>query len=177
MPPLAGPVAKRPRIAISNAQKIALRTWFLTPGPKKTLGDASAQWHSQYGYPLSLSTASDILLTRNQHLDSGNFNPKAKKDRAAQWIVLEAALSDWSIRFDQAYSSTIGDLIRMKATELWRKLPIYQSFECPSQSDGQLTGFKSRFNFHCRRKARESGSIDITEDILIRMQKLQQIKA
>jgi hypothetical protein len=42
MPSLAGPVAKKPRIAISNAQKIALRTRFLTLGPKKTLGDALA---------------------------------------------------------------------------------------------------------------------------------------
>ena len=89
MPNQANPVAKRPRIAISNEQKIALRTWFNTPGLKKTLTDASGWWHSQYGYPLSLSTASDILSTRNQHLDSGNINLKAKKDRAAQWTVLE----------------------------------------------------------------------------------------
>jgi hypothetical protein len=34
MPPLAGPVAKRPQIAILNAQKKALRDWFSTPGKK-----------------------------------------------------------------------------------------------------------------------------------------------
>jgi hypothetical protein len=42
MPNLANPVAKRPRIAISNAQKVALHIWFSTPGPKKTLADALA---------------------------------------------------------------------------------------------------------------------------------------
>ena len=41
MPNLANLVAKRPQIAISNTQKVALRTWFSTPGPKKTLTDTS----------------------------------------------------------------------------------------------------------------------------------------
>jgi hypothetical protein len=87
-------------MAISNAQKVALRTWFSTPGPKKTLTDVSVWWQSQYGYSLSLSTASDILSARHQHLDSSNFNPKAKKGRTAEWTILEAALSDWAIQFD-----------------------------------------------------------------------------
>ena len=178
MPPLANPVAKRPRIAISNAQKKALRTWFSTPiGGKKTLTDASTWWNSNYGYPLSLSTASDILSSRNQHLDSDDFNPKAKKDRSARWEVLEAALSDWALRFDQAHGIVTGDLLRLKATEFWNNLPEYEGFECPNWSEGWLTGFKSRFNFHRRRKAGESGSIEITDDITIRMKKLQAIKA
>jgi hypothetical protein len=164
-------------MAISNAQKVALRTWFSTPGPKKTLTDASVWWQSQYGYSLSLSTASDILSARHQHLDSGDFNPKAKKGRTAEWTILEAALSDWAIRFDQAHGSVTGDLIRLKATELWIKLPLYQGLECPTWSNGWLGGFKSRFNFRRRRKAGESGSVNITEDILIQMQKLRQIKA
>jgi hypothetical protein len=94
---------------ISNAQKKALRTWFSTPGGgKKTPTDASTWWNSNYGYPLSLSTASDILSSRNLHLDSDDFNPKAKKDRSARWEVLEAALSDWALRFDQAHGTLHG---------------------------------------------------------------------
>ena len=38
----AVPVAKRPRIGITNAQKKALRAWYYTPGQKKTLVDVSA---------------------------------------------------------------------------------------------------------------------------------------
>ena len=41
---MSSSVAKRPRIAISNAQKKALRTWFHDPttsfGSKKTLANA-----------------------------------------------------------------------------------------------------------------------------------------
>ena len=45
MPNLAYLVAKRPRKAILNAQKVALRTWF-SAGPKKTLTDVSEWWQS-----------------------------------------------------------------------------------------------------------------------------------
>jgi hypothetical protein len=134
-------------------------------------------WNTNYGYSLSLSTASDILSSRNQHLDSNDFNPKAKKDRAARWEVLEAALSDWALRFDQAHGTITGDLLRLKATEFWDSLPEYNGLQCPNWSEGCLAGFKSRFNFHRRRKAGESGSIEITEDISIPMKRVQAIKA
>ena len=66
----AVPVAKRPRIGITNAQKKALRTWYYTPGPKKTLADASAWWHAKHGYPLSSLTVYNILSVKNSYLDS-----------------------------------------------------------------------------------------------------------
>jgi hypothetical protein len=94
MASLTTPVAKRPRIAISNAQKKALRTWYYTPGLKKTLADASAWWFSQYGYALSSSTASDILSNKNQHLDSRPVNLKSKSIRTPKWDILESILSD-----------------------------------------------------------------------------------
>jgi DDE superfamily endonuclease/Fission yeast centromere protein N-terminal domain/Tc5 transposase DNA-binding domain len=171
------PTAKRPRIAISNAQKRALRTWFYAPGPKKTLAEASAWWFSKYGYALSSSTGSDILSNKHQHLDSDSVNLKAKTSRTAKWDTLEKALSDWAIHFDQANGMVSGDLIRTKATKLWEAIPEYQGLECPKWSNGWLDGFKGRFNFHRRRKAGEAASIQITEDILIQMDKIREIKA
>ena len=88
------PVAKWPRIGISNAQKKALRAWYYTPGLKKTLADASAWWHAEYGCPLRSSTASDILSAKNSHLDSDQVNLKAKNSRTAKWDTLEKALGD-----------------------------------------------------------------------------------
>jgi hypothetical protein len=109
---------KRLRIAISNAQKMALRTWYSTystPGPKTTLADASTWWHSCYGYSLSSSTASDILSDKNSHLDSDHIKLNAKNPRTAKWTILEKALSDWALRFDQSHSTVTGDLLRLKA--------------------------------------------------------------
>ena len=59
------PTAKRRRIAISNAQKRALWTWFYAPSLKKTLAEASAWWLSKYRYALSSSTVSDILSNKH----------------------------------------------------------------------------------------------------------------
>ena len=136
MASLVTPMAKRPRIAISNAQKKALRAWYFAPGPKKTLAKASAWWYSEYSYTLSSLTASDILLKKNQHLDSNSVNLKAKTSRAAKWDTLEMALSDWAIHFDQANSMISSDLIRTKATRLWKTIPEYQGLECPTWSNG-----------------------------------------
>ena len=170
-------VAKRPRIAISNAQKKALRTWYYTPGIKKTLAEASTWWYSQYGYTLSSSTASDILSNKNTHLDSDHINLKSKNSRAAKWDTLEKALSDWALLFDQAHGTVTGDLLRLKATQFWPSLPEYQGLECPSWSEGWLGGFKNRYNFRRRRKAGEAASIEVTEEIIIRMNQIQEIKA
>ena len=171
------PVAKRPRIGISNAQKKALRTWYYTPGLKKTLADASAWWHAKYGHPLSPSTASDILSVKNSHLDSDLVNLKAKNSRTAKWDTLEKALGDWAVRFDQVHGIVSGDLLRLKASEFWQRLPEYQGLECPSWSEGWLSGFKTRYNFRRRRKVGEASSVEITEDIITQMKRIQLIKA
>ena len=162
----AVPVAKRPWIGITNAQKKALRAWYNTPGPKKTLADTSAWWYTEHGYPLSSSTAHDILSVKNSHLDSDQVNLKAKNSRTAKWDTLEKALSDWAIRFDQVHGTVSGNLLRLKATKFWQRLPEYQGLECPSWSDGWLAGFKNRYNFHCCRKVGEASSVEITEDII-----------
>jgi hypothetical protein len=176
----ATPVAKRPRVAISNARKKAFRAWYLDPTTgKKTLADASAWWKTQYGYSLSLSTASNVLSARNTYLDQDDIrlNPKTKSDRTAKWEILESALSDWALRFDQAHGTVSGDLLRVKATEVWQKLPEYQGLECPSWSEGWRSGFKYRFNFHRRRKVGKASSVEITDDIMAQMDQIRVLKA
>ena len=100
MASLVTPVAKRPRITISNAQKKALRIWYYGPGVKKTLAEASVWQYSEYGYTLSSLTASDILSNKNKHLDSDLINLKSKSLRTVKWDILKMALSDWALRFN-----------------------------------------------------------------------------
>jgi hypothetical protein len=174
-------VAKKPRIAISNAQRKALRTWFHDPatsfGATKTLANAISWWNSQFGYNISRSTASDILSDKYSSLDNSNIKGNVKKDRKPKWPTLEQALVDWALQFESVHGTVSGDLLRIKATELWQKLDEYQGQEPPNWSEGWLEGFKSRFNFRRRRKAGESGSVEITEEILARMQEIRDIKA
>ena len=178
---MSSSVAKKPRIAISNAQRKALRTWFHDPttsfGAKKTLADAISWWNSQFGYDISRSTASDILSNKYSSLDNSNIKGNVKKDRKPKWPILEQALGDWALQFEAVHGTVSGDLLRIKATELWQRLDEYQGQEPPNWSEGWLEGFKSRNNFRRRRKAGESGSVEITEEILARMQEIRDIKA
>jgi hypothetical protein len=85
---MASLVAKRPRMAIQNCQRKALRAWYCDPtttlSVKKTLADASTWWNSQYGYSISASTASEILLSRYIYLDTDVSNDRVKKKRLAK---------------------------------------------------------------------------------------------
>jgi hypothetical protein len=126
---MSSSVAKKPRIAISNTQRKALRTWFHDPttscGAKKTLADAISWWNSQFGYDISRSTVSDILSNKYSSLDNSNIKGNVKKDRKPKWPILEQALGDWALQFEAVYSTVLGDLLRIKATELWQRLDEY----------------------------------------------------
>jgi hypothetical protein len=80
--------------------------------------------NTQYGYSLSSSTASDILSAKYTFLDSdtSNIQASAKRKRSAKWTVLEEALSQWAFQFDSVHGVVSGDLLRVKATELWQRL-------------------------------------------------------
>jgi hypothetical protein len=174
-------VAKKARISISNEQRKTLRVWYQDPttsfGGKKTLAEASIWWHNSYGYKISASTASDILSSKYEYLDNNsNIRDKTKRERVGKWPILEEALGEWALRFEAVHGTVSGDLLRLKATELWSKLDEYQGQPCPSWSTGWLGGFKSRFNFHRRRKVGESASIQITEEIKAQMDYIRSVK-
>ena len=89
-----------------------------------------------------------------------------KKNRKAQWPTLEAASIEWQIRYDRhpGSGSTTGDLLRLKATEFWGKLPEYSGQECPKWTEGWLTGFKNRHFMKERRLYDEAGSAQLNVD-------------
>ena len=88
---MASLVAKRPRMAIQNSQRKALRAWYCDPtttlGTKKTLADMSTWWNSQYGYSISVSTASEILSSKYIYLDTNILKVynQVKKKRPVKW--------------------------------------------------------------------------------------------
>ena len=119
------------RKSVSNAQRKALRAWYQdansTFGSIKTLADTSTWWNDQYGYPLSSSTASDILSSKYTFLDTDDSKIQGdlKRKRGAKWKVLEEALSEWALQFESVHGVVSGDLLRLKATEFWTRLDEY----------------------------------------------------
>lgn len=179
------PSRKKPslsRRAITNAQRIALRTWFRDPvNGKLTQANAIEWWNRSYGYPLSSSSVSEILSIRYQYLDVGeevaqlkSLQPSRKRERSAKWEVLEAALFEWEQRYQTVHGTVTGDLLRMKATELWGKLPQYSGLDCPTWSEGWLGKFKERHDIKRRKKTGESGDADLGEDSLEQMRKIRE---
>ena len=65
----------------------------------------------------------------------------------------------------------------LKASEFWYRLPEYQGLEYPGWSEGWLSGFKNRYNFRRYRKVGKASSVEITEDIITQIKRIQVIKA
>ena len=168
-------------MAIQNSQRKALQAWYFDPmttlGTKKTLADVSTWWNSQYGYSISVSTVSEILSSKYSYLDTDVSNDRVKKKRLAKWQVSEDVLSEWAFQFNIVHGTISGDLLRLKATELWGRLSEYQGQPCPGQSEGWLGGFKSRHNFHRRRKVREAALVEITAEITAQIEVIYALKA
>ena len=170
------PPRKKPRRAITNAQRIALRTWFNDPANGKlTQANAIEWWNQSYRYPLSSSSVSEILSVRYQHLDSGETKPSQKRERSAKQEVLEDALFEQQQQFQAVHSVVISNLLQLKAIELQEKLPQYNRLACPVWSEGWLGKFKERHDIKRRKKAGELGDADLGEESLEQMRKIREV--
>jgi hypothetical protein len=59
---------------------------------------------------------------------------------------LDEALFQWQQRHAEKGFPITGPLIRLKAAEYWKKIPMYKDQTMPAFSDGWLTGFKRRYS-------------------------------
>jgi hypothetical protein len=66
-----------------------------------------------------------------------------------------------------------GPLIRLKAAEFWKKIPVYKDQTIPSFSDGWLTGFKRRHSITWHTYHGEAASVP--ESIYHEMEAIQAI--
>ena len=127
---------KGPRHTPTNIHRQTLRRWWNddSNGIRKH-EDAIAWWLQEYGWKLSTSTVSDYLSQKYTFLDEKELNQHTmtvRKNRACNWEELEVALIEWQIRYDLHHDSgsTTGDLLCIKASQFWMKLPCYQSITC-----------------------------------------------
>lgn len=176
---------KGPRTVVTNDQKRELRRWWNDPiYGKRKHEDAVVWFNEQYGFELKRSTLSDVLGKKGSWLDTVELTPfqlSSVKNRGGKWPVLESALLEWQILYDQHPDAgvTSGDLLRLKATELWQRLPEYKDLPLPFEegktwSDGWLTGFKKRSGLKERRRHGEAESAEITAETEETMQQIRE---
>lgn len=155
--PLTLPPQKRPRVAVSQAQKAALRAyrrehpelsqdriaeWFRAHyGQKATQGQISNWLSPQYAYLDELAEAGDLRL--------GN-----KKRRPERWPELERPLRSWHFEEEEQGVKVTGDMLRAQAAAFWPQ--CYPQREVPGFSNGWLAGYRERYRAHKQQKTRRA---------------------
>lgn len=156
MPPS---IAKRPGITIE--QRRALRKHSQAyPILRQT--QLVSWFEQQYRRRINQSTVSDTLGAKYASLDidyNNTTRSTIQRDRAANWPVLERALVAW-LRSVEVKAPISDEVLREKATRLWRSLPDYHLMEVPQFSHGWLYKFKRRHNIQSRVRHGEAGSVD-----------------
>lgn len=172
--------AKKRRIAIKDSQRKALRDWYNDDSNgKQSLASSSQWWKDKYGYALNIATCSEILSSKFAHLDAGPV--LVWKDRAREtphdWPALEEALFEWIKRYETGHNTLNGEIIRVKATQFWERLPEYQGKPIPKFSNGWLDNFKHRHNIRQRNQHGEAASADRSEHTAEIMAEIREVSA
>ena len=148
------------RYRISDEQQKALRKWFQSQHPKPRQSDAAKWFEVKFGHRITQSTVSESLSDRFTYLDTDlDVNKTSFRQRQPKWPILEAILFEWQQRIEQQGGLVTGDILLLKAKEIWTRIPQYQAQTPPSFSIGWLEKFKKRHNIKQRNQHGEASSV------------------
>jgi hypothetical protein len=139
------PYPKRSNATISDAQRKALRIFASETRPKPTQKACAVWFQEKFGRIIDRTTVSRTLSSQYNYLDNGEAGTTSRKS-TAHWPLLDEALFQWQRRHVEKGFPITGPLIRLKAAEYWKKIPMYKDQTMPAFSDGWLTGFKRRYS-------------------------------
>ena len=149
-----------PRHPISDEQRKALRRWYQRQHPKPRQSDAAKWFEIKFGHRITQSTVSESLSDRFAYLDTpSTSNTTSFRQRQPQWPLLEAILFEWNRQIEQQGGVVTGDILLVKAQEIWPRIPQYQDQPPPSFSTGWLEKFKKRHNIKQRSQHGEASSV------------------
>jgi len=152
---------RKQRILLS--QRRALRAWALQQYPRPSQKACITWFQAQYGRTISQSTVSESLSDRFEAIDTSTDTARSRL-RSAKWPDLENLLFLWQQEVEENGGTTSGELLRIKAQQLWQQIPQYSLLPCPEFSNGWLQRFKSRHNIHPFTRHRQSRSVSRTAE-------------
>ena len=121
--------------------------------------EGAAKWFES-GCRITQSTVSESLSDRFAYLDAiVTSNIASFRQRQPQWPILEAILFKWYRQIEQQGGIVTGDILLLKAKEIWPQIPQYQNQPTPSFSIGWLEKFKKRHNIKQRHQHSEASSV------------------
>jgi hypothetical protein len=157
-----------PRQRVTNAQRQALRSWVFAQATKPSHKACIAWFESQFNHRISQSTVSESLGDHFKHLDRSTPPSHGARQRVAQWPILEAILWDWQKTLQEKRIQTSGELLRLKASEIWYQIPQYKDLEPPEFSQGWLSRFKQRHGIKQHTQHGEAGSVPAEVEVEMR---------
>jgi DDE superfamily endonuclease/Tc5 transposase DNA-binding domain/Fission yeast centromere protein N-terminal domain len=142
---------KKQRNAITNAQKITLRSQHHSE-PGMSYRELATWFEDKYDRKINLSSISRILSPHFAFLDNlqGQHPLNGKRHRPENWPELEQALSEWVRRAKNQNMILSQEILRQKAKQFWPD--IYPGKEPPQLSNGWLERFQSRQDIKLRKQ-------------------------
>lgn len=153
-----------------------LRKFYNNPdgfkGHKPSQADAITWARETLDITINQSQVSKWTSDKFKHLDTASTRaPKAaaekKRRRERSYHSLELALFTWMRRMEVDYPIT-GAILQEKASQLFKKMPMYQSQKEPKWSNGWLYNFQKEYGINKSRRFGEAASaaaINCDEDI------------
>ncbi|KAI7340379.1 hypothetical protein KC315_g724 [Hortaea werneckii] len=152
---------KSKRTPFTDSERAGLRR-IHAENPQYTQKELATEFKRQYNKQVTQGTVSTILGKRYEYLDSAIEHSERKKARQECWPDLEAALAQW-VTVEQSRQPINGDILRIKASWFWHRLPQYSSLQEPCWSNGWLGKFKARKGIKEFTRHGEAGSVNEEE--------------
>jgi hypothetical protein len=172
---------KKRRRALTDADRMTIRQRHREQ-PSHDQG-ALAQWYSsETGHTIDQSMVSRALSAKYDYLDNVKNRRaaagKKKRETEGDWPSLEAALFEWQQQIQAKKGVITGDVLKEKASQIWKLLPQYKDLPEPKWSNGWCDNFKKRFHIKNYVRHSEANSADISSpDNIAQMERLRQLCA
>jgi hypothetical protein len=121
------------RKAITDQERLQIRKRAKEhPGQQ---GELIKWFYQETGHQLNQSSISKILSSKYEYLDMKDPKKDKKELESTErssdgdWPVLEAALFEWHQGMLRSKAVIIGDILKEKASKLWRALPQCEGVE------------------------------------------------
>jgi hypothetical protein len=157
---------KNKRKAITDAERLIIRKRQKEHPLKQS--DLAKWFYNETGHAIDQAQVSKILSSTYNHLDGldSKKDKKAlnsKRTSAGDWLDLEAALFEWQQRMQKNKAIITGDILKDKASKLWKGLLQYADVEEPKWSNGWIKNFKKCFKIKEYVMHGEAGSASIDD--------------
>lgn len=157
---------KNKRKAITDTERLAIRKRHKEHPSKQS--DLAKWFSNETGHAIDQAQVSKILSSTYAHLDGLDLkkDKKAlnlKRTSAGDWPDLEAALFEWQQRMQKSKAIITGEILKDKASKLWKSLPQYADVEEPKWSNGWIQNFKRRYKIKEYVMHGEAGSAAIDD--------------